>query len=185
MRRLLSLIFSSFLVLALVACGDDDSADDADVGDDPAASDEDASNDADTTDDESNDDEAPSNSGGGSGTLTFGGEDIALDSTRCTFEEQEAAAGGGSIEFVAQGNGVNAAGDEVFIDVSRYSEESQFAGDDVSIVIGDIATGASYSGKEPVGAVSEDGSTVEATDFPVTSDEDLSESPVSFSIDCG
>lgn len=193
MKRFLSLILSGVLALALVGCGDDDSSDEGGASDDPAASDDGATDDADDgsdsdsdSDGDADEDAGEQNGSGGGGTLTFDGEEIALDSARCTFEEQEAAAGGGTIEFVAQGNGTNAAGEEVFIDVSRYSEESQFAGDDVSIVIGDIATGASFRGSEDAGTVSEDGSTVEATDFPVKSDEDFSdERTISFSIDCG
>ncbi len=180
------------LALALVGCGDDDSSDEGGASDDPAASDDgatgDANDESDSDPQEDADEDAgeQSNGSGGGGTLTFDGEEIALDSSRCTFEEQEAAAGGGTIEFVAQGNGTNAAGEDVLIDVSRYSEESQFAGDDVSIVIGDIATGASFRGSEDAGTVSEDGSTVAATDFPIKSDDDFSnERTVSFSIDCG
>lgn len=185
MQRLLSFLIAGALALALVGCGDDDVADDTSTGDE--SSDQVGKSADNGEDDAGTDDsgEAADGSGGG-GTLIWDGEEIALDSSQCTFEEQEAAAGGGTIEFVAQATGSTEAGDDVLIDVSRYSEESQFAGDDVSINIGDYATGASFRGNEPAGAVSEDGSTVEASDFPMMSDEDFSdERTVSFSIDCG
>lgn len=187
MKRLLSFLVAGTLSLALLGCGDDDTADDATVGDDPSDQvDESGAGDEASGDESSEtDDSEETTSGAGGGTLTFDGEEIALDSSRCTFEEQDAAAGGGTIEFVAQGTGTTAAGDEVLVDVSRYSEESQFAGDRVSITIGDFATGASYSGSDDAGTVSEDGATVEADDFPLVSDDDLSETTITFSIDCG
>ncbi len=185
MKRLLSFLVAGTLSLALLGCGDDDTADDATVGDDPSDQvDESGAGDESSETDDSEETTSGA-SGAGGGTLTFDGEEIALDSSRCTFEEQDAAAGGGTIEFVAQGTGTTAAGDEVLVDVSRYSEESQFAGDRVSITIGDFATGASYSGSDDAGTVSEDGATVEADDFPLVSDDDLSETTIAFSIDCG
>ena len=43
----------------------------------------------------------------------IGDETITLDSARCFLEEQDAAAGGGKILFVAQGFGTNAAGEQL------------------------------------------------------------------------
>ncbi len=176
--------------LAITGCGDDDdtSTDDAagieETADDTAgeSSDDDGAGDDGATD-EGGDEQAPTGGGGG-GTLVFDGEEIALDGARCFLEEQEAAAGGGSIEFVAQGSGTNAAGEEVALDVSRYSEESQFAGDDVTIDIGPLMESVGYSGKEPAGTVTVDGNVVSAEGFPVLSSEDMSEVTVSFTINC-
>jgi hypothetical protein len=102
---------------------------------------------------------------GTAGTLTLDGETITFDSSLCYLEEQDAAAGGGTIEFVGQAFGTNSAGEEVTIDVSRFSEESQFAGDDVSIVIGDpfSADALEYRSSSPTGTVTVDGGTMRAT----------------------
>ncbi len=185
MQSMLRILFALALALVAASCGDDDSTANGDATPSDEVNDADTVDGSDDVTDETDDNGDDGNSGGG-GTLTFDGEEITLDSARCTFEEQDAAAGGGTIEFVAQGTGTNAAGETVLLDVTRFSEESMFAGDDVTVDIGEIATATRFSGNEPAGTVSEDGSTVSATDFPVTGSEDFNdERNVSFSVACG
>lgn len=169
--------------LLLAGCGDDD--DDV-ATTDPVdeVTDDDADDGGGEATEGGGDEPAASGGSGGGGTLVFDGEEIALDSARCFLEEQEAAAGGGSIEFVAQGSGTNAAGEEVLLDVSRYSEESMFAGDDVTVDIGPLMDSVGYSGKEPAGTVSVDGDVVSAEGFTLLDDAATSEVTVSFTISC-
>lgn len=129
---------------------------------------------------------SPGNDGAGAGTLTLGDETITFDSSRCFLEEQDAAAGGGKILFVVQAYGTNANGDELVIDVSRYDEDSQFSGDDVSVDIGDpfSDTAVSWDSTEEIGTVTIDGSTVSADDLTFQNYDDFSELPGSFSITC-
>ena len=130
-------------------------------------------------------DDSTGRSAGPAGTLTLGGEAITIDSSRCYLEEQEAAAGGGTIEFVGQAFGTNSAGEEVTIDVSRFSEESRFAGDDVSIVIGDpfSADALEYRASSPSGTVTVDGGTMRAASVSFL-DGELNEIVGSFEFNC-
>lgn len=179
--------------LSLVACGDDDDdvtaidpveeTDDAGGTDDGATDDGSDSEDEPATDDAAADD-GSAEQGGGAGTLVLGGEEIDLGSGRCFLEEQPAAAGGGSILAVAQASGTTAAGEEVLIDFTRFSEDSQFAGDDVSVDVGPIADSVSYRGSTPVGTVSIDGDVVSASDLPLQNTDDGSEVTASFTISC-
>lgn len=118
--------------------------------------------------------------GGGEGSLTLAGEEITLGPGRCFLEEQPSAGGGGTIELTGQASGTNAAGDEVVIDFTRYSDDSDFAGDDVSITIGDPFSedATTLYGDADSGAVSLDGSVLSASDFPVEGDS------ISFEIAC-
>ena len=110
----------------------------------------------------------------------------AFESARCFLEEQDAAAGGGKILFVAQGFGVNAAGDEVSIDVSRYDEDSQFSGDSINVVIGDPFSpdAASWDAIVDLGTVTVEGSTVSADGLTFSNVDDQTELAGSFRIDC-
>jgi hypothetical protein len=177
MRTVRALILAGALALVVAGCGDDDG--DTDTADD--ATDQTTGNGT----DQSDDDAAATGSDGGGGGMTLDGEAITFDSARCFLEEQPAAAGGGSIELTGQAVGTNAAGDEVSIDFSRYSEESQFAGDDLSVVVGAPTDpdAVSYSGRADSGTVSLDGTTLSASDFSVAGD-DLAEVTVSFEIHC-
>lgn len=118
--------------------------------------------------------------------LVLGDETITFDSARCFLEEQDAAAGGGKILFVAQAFGTNAAGDELVIDVSRYDEDSQFEGDDIIIDIGDIFSedAVSLGGGGPIGTVTVDGSNLSADDLTFNNFDDFSEHTGSFEINC-
>lgn len=166
------------LALALVACGGDD---DDDAGSDAAS---DPASDADGGAEPAAED-AGGGSGGG-GTLVLGDETISLDSARCFLEEQEAAAGGGKILFVAQGFGTNAAGEDVTLDVSRYDEDSQFAGDDVLVDIGDVLAGESVGlrASGAIGTVTVDGSTLSADGLTFTNFDDATQRSGSFEINC-
>ncbi len=177
--------------LAITGCGDDDTSTDDAADIEETADDTAGESSGDGADDEGDDeadegdgdaDQAPG--GGGGGALVFDGETIELGPGRCFLEEQPAAAGGGSILATAQATGTNAAGEEVGIDFTRFSEESMFAGDDVNVYVGEIATAVSYTGSAPEGTVSIDGGVVSAEDFSLTGDEG-GEVTISFGIDCG
>lgn len=88
---------------------------------------------------------------------------------------------------MGQGFGVDADGEEVMIDVSRYDEDSMFAGDDVSVNIGDFTSegAVGLSTIAPTGTVTLDGSIMRGDDITLLSDGDGSEQTVSFEIDCG
>jgi hypothetical protein len=170
--------------LFIAACGGDDSS--ADAGDTPAAADDGSAGDGDASD---GGDDAPSGGGGGAGggSLVLGDETITFDSARCFLEEQDAAAGGGKILFVAQAFGTNAAGDELVLDVSRYDEDSQFAGDDIIVDIGDpfSDTAVSLNASEPIGTVSVDGSTLSASGLTFIDVDDFEQQlSGSFEVNC-
>lgn len=191
-RRLL-VALACVCSLVLVACsgdGDDEGTDAAaeDVeeqvdgssdgaGDEPAGS----------ADDEADTDDASSDgiSMGGSGTLVLDGETVEFDEVLCFLEPQEAAAGGGLILFVGQGMGVDAEGQDVLLDVSRYDEDSQFAGDVVSVEIGDIMAGdnTSLESRTAEGTVEVEGSTIRA-EITLEDFTDFSEVPASFELNC-
>lgn len=180
-RRTMALVVATAAVLfALTGCSSDgsDGADDGGSSGTTAATD-DTSGGGDTGGGES------TPSGSASGTLTLDGEEIELSGGLCYLEEQPAAAGGGSIEATAQASGTDADGDEVMIDFTRFSADNQFAGDDVSLTIGDPFSpdARSLSGTSDAGTVSIDGSTVSASDFEVS--EDLADTVfISFTIEC-
>lgn len=123
---------------------------------------------------------------GGSGTLVVDGEAVELTTVRCFLESQPAAAGGGNILFVVQGEGVDADGEAVLIDVSRFDEGSQFAGDDVEVYVGDVVSGEAteLSAGGPAGTVTLDGSNASAEDLPAEDLAALTQHTVSFDIDC-
>lgn len=164
----------ALLAVALTACGGDDDASDGAPSD--AQNDEAGEEDA----------TAQAGSGSGGGTLTIGDETITLDRARCFLEEQDAAAGGGKILFVAQGFGTNAAGEDVTLDVSRYDEDSDFAGDDILVDIGDVLAGESVglSAGGVIGTVTVDGSTLSADGLTFTNFDDATDQPGSFEINC-
>ncbi len=194
--RTLTVLIALIALLAAGCGGDDDDTSAADTGSDPAPAessddgDEPASSDGDDApaeepaDDSAEEPAAPSGGAGG-GSMVLGDETINFDSARCFLQEQDAAAGGGKILFVAQAFGVNAAGDEVSIDVSRYDEDSQFYGDDVLLTVGDpFAESLSYFASGEVGLVTVDGNTVSAATLEWTNDSDLSTTPGSMQINC-
>lgn len=122
-------------------------------------------------------------SGGGGGTLTLAGETIDLGSGRCYLQEQEAA--GQKILLTGQASGTNANGDDVMVDFTRYDESSQFAGDDVSITVGDFRSGdaVSWSGRYDSGTVERSGDTLSVSDVEVRN-EQFETAPMSFEINC-
>jgi hypothetical protein len=176
-RRLTVLV--AVVALGIAGCGGDD--DDSATPTEPAG--DVADGDGTPDDGPTGDDGAPTGAGGG--TLTLGDETIDFDRSRCFLEEQDAAAGGGKILFVGQAFGTNAEGDEVSIDVSRYDEDSDFAGDDVSVVVGSPGSddAVSYSSRSPIGTVSLDGSVLSAEGLTF-SDDDGTEVSGSFEVRC-
>lgn len=161
------------MVVLLVACGGDV---------EPRAAGED--------DATSGDAAAPvqTGSGSGGGSVTIDAETIALDRTLCTLEAQEVAesGGGGTMEMVGGGRGTNAAGEEVRLDFTRFGADSRFAGDMVTVVVGDYREdeSVSLSGTAEPGTVEVVGSEMTVTELPLTDDADGSEVMVSFQIDC-
>lgn len=124
--------------LALAGCSSDDggSADsDARAGADPATT---ANVAPGPTGDEDGDAAAGGAAAGPSvGTLTLGDEVIALASFRCFFEEQPRAGLGGVFTHSAQGQGTNAGGEAVLLDMTRARAEDGTVDDDLSVGIGD------------------------------------------------
>jgi hypothetical protein len=156
------------LLLLVGACGDDDSA--------PVEG-------STTTAGPEDQPAAPSGSGGG--TLVLGDETIQLDSSRCFLQSQPVAGSEGNILATAQGFGTNAAGDEVSIDFTRFDEESQFTGDDISVVVGNpfSDSSVSYFGGVDLGAVDISGSVVSSPEFTLTG-PDFEEITGSFVLEC-
>ncbi|MEQ8842518.1 MAG: hypothetical protein RIB98_16160 [Acidimicrobiales bacterium] len=204
-RRSWFLLLIAVLALLATACGDDDGGDTAEQPTTDAATDDDsdtADDDSDTADDDSSgaDDDAEmadddmadddgaeaTPSAGGGGTLVLGDETITLDSARCFLEEQDAAAGGGKILFVGQGSGTNADGTELLLDVSRYDEESQFTGDDITVDIGDPFSDdlVSYRAAAEIGTVQIDGSVMSADGLTFSNFDLGEELPGSFQLNC-
>ena len=190
-------VLASAVVLALAGCGGDDDVGNADAsaGEDGAdtaeaestAESDDTGDAGDAATEPAADDAAESGGGGGGGgTLVLGGDTITLDSARCFLEEQDAAAGGGKILFVAQGFGVTAGGEQLTLDVSRYDEDSQFVGDDVIVDIGDpfADDAVSLTANADLGTVTVDGSTLSADGLTFVNSDDLTEQAGSFEITC-
>ncbi|NNE10802.1 MAG: hypothetical protein HKN41_00990 [Ilumatobacter sp.] len=163
--------------LAVAGCGGDD--DDAGGAGEPADA-------ASAADADGAGDGGGGGGGAGGGNVVLGDETIEFESTRCFLQEQDAAAGGGKILFVAQAFGTDADGEPVAVDVSRYDEDSMFHGDDVTVDVGDPFgdSAVSWSGGGEVGTVTVAGSTVSADGLTFVNSDDFSEQPGSFTIDC-
>jgi len=167
------------VALLVAGCGDD--------GDDDAAPTQETDSDAtDSGATGAGDPGGSGGSGGGSGTVVLDGEAVELATVRCFLESQPAAAGGGNILFVVQGEGANADGETVMVDISRYDDESMFAADVVDLYIGDVTTGDAIevSASVPTGTVTLEGSNVRADDLAAEDFEALTEHTISFDIDC-
>jgi len=169
-------MFLAILVLVLVgaACGDDD-----------ATSPTTAAPGGQTDNGSSAGTPTPSATGG---FLTLGDETIQFDSARCYLEEQPSAGGGGSILATGQGFGTNSEGVEVSLDFTRFNEESQFAGDDINVVIGDPFSGdtISYFAGLDIGGVSIDGNRLSASGLTFESFDEGADSPLdgAFELSC-
>lgn len=187
-------LMTAIIVVVLLAtgCGSDDESGASETGDGTADTTAGADDDTETddgTDDSGGSDDATGDDGGTGGdfgSIVFGDQTIALTSSLCFLEEQDAAAGGGKILFVAQGSGTDAAGEPVALDVSRFDEDSQFSGDKSNIVIGDpfSDSAASWDANGDIGTVSVEGSTVSADGLTWVNTDDRSEQPGSFSVNC-
>ena len=174
LARGLGSVVVAAVLFGLTGCGDDD-------GDDTSAGSETPSG----NEEQSADDGAASGSpgGGGGGVVTIGSETIELDRAQCYLQPQDAAAGGGTIEYNAQGKGTDAEGNEVLVDLSRYSEESQFAGDDAQIEFGPPAELLrDYAMVD--GSIVVEGSTLTITDATFRDNNDGSEAAGSVQLDC-
>lgn len=124
--------------------------------------------------------------GGSAGFVTIGDETIEFDSARCYLQAQDAAAGGGQILLTGQGFGTNAAGDAISLDFSRYSADSQFAGDDISVGIGDPFSDSHQEllAHVDLGGVDLTGSTLSASGLTFKNTDDGSESTGAFELNC-
>ncbi len=178
------------VVLLATGCGSD-SDDGGDSGSDGGVAETttdagDGADGTDTDDTGATADPTDDAASGDAGSMVLGDETIVFTSARCFLEEQDAAAGGGKILFVAQGSGTNAAGEAVALDVSRYDEDSQFTGDKSNVVIGDPFSGdaASWDANGDIGTVTVDGSTVSADGLTWVHVDDRTEQPGSFSVNC-
>lgn len=164
------------VVFGLVACSGDDGGDASSGTQQPAGADADSS--------DPQDEGAPEGEGG-PGTLSLNDEEIVLGPGRCHLEEQPSAGGGGTIELTGQAYGTNADGDEVNIDFTRYSAESSFAGDDVSVTVGDPFSDdvVRMTGSTESGTVSLSGMVLSADDYGLD-DSDGGITLISFEIAC-
>lgn len=195
MSKQFAKFFAAVSVVALfaVGCGSDDETEGSAPTSPVESADSDDATEAEPSGDGQADDAEASDepdvpTGGGSGTLDLDGETIELSSVRCHLESQPAAAGGGNILFVVQGQGQNAEGEPLLIDISRYDEGSMFAGDRVTIELGEITASnddlASLAASGPAGTVTLEGSTASADGLQV---EDLGlgmSATASFQITC-
>lgn len=176
LARGLGSVVAAAVLIGLTGCGDDD-------GDDTSAGSETPSENEAQPADEGAASGSPDGGGGGGGVVTIGSETIELDQTRCYLQPQDAAAGGGTIEYNAQGTGTDAEGNEVLVDLSRYSEESQFAGDDARIQFG--PPGELLRDYAMVdGSIVVEGSTLTITDATFRDNDDGSEAAGSLQLDC-
>ena len=186
-KNLTPVALAVVLILVASSCGGgDDDSPGGDTQAPTAVTDDDSSTD---TTAEDTPDSNPTTTANGSaseeGSLTINQEEIALGRGLCFLEEQDAAAGGGTIELTGQATGTSADGTPVLIDFTRFGEDSQFAGDDVSVTLGDpfSANALTSFGRADIGAVALDGNVLSATDFPLIDDQG-SEEIISFTIVC-
>jgi hypothetical protein len=182
--RVVLLALATLALFAGAACGDDGDGTSA-----PAPVDGDSDADDGTAEDGPTDEgsgDAPTGGGGGGGgSLIFGDETITLDRALCYLQEQPVAGSEGTIELTAQGHGTNAAGESVVVDFTRFGEDSLFAGDDITIDIGDPRGDdfMEYGAVLDIGGVLVDGTVVTATDVPFAGD-DGTQIVGSFRIEC-
>ncbi len=184
------ILAASTLVLALsTGCADSDDEDTTapEATTDPAGAPATSGSPGDEADEPDSDrDAADAATSGGDGRLVLGDETIEFDEILCMLEPQDAAAGGGQILFVGQGMGVDAAGQDVLLDVSRYDQDSEFEGDVVSVEIGDLMAGdnVSLESRSPVGTVTVEGSTIRLDQMTLENVEDGSQQAASFELTC-
>ena len=182
-RQLLVAVAAS-LLLFLAACGDDGSSDAGDTG----ASGEDGSPDAGDASSGGGETDGAGPSSGGGGTATFGGEEVTITRVRCFFEEQPRAGLGGVFTHTAQADGVDAAGVEVVIDMSRAIDEGGAVENDISFDIGDPFgddfVGYGAGGADAVIEFGDDG--VSGSDVALTNFDDFEAQPelLSFDLTC-
>jgi hypothetical protein len=155
-RALISILLLGSLLFLAACGGDDDSDSDGDDAPNVAAT---------TASTTSAGGSSGGSSGGGSngdsdrGSVTIGDETIEFESARCFLQEQDVSGSPGKILLTGQGFGTNAAGESLTLDFTRFDEDSNFTGDDVTIDVGPL----SYIGVADLGTVQRDGDTLSAT----------------------
>jgi hypothetical protein len=129
---------------------------------------------------------APSSgsSSSGSGTLVLPDETIELTSSQCYLKKQTAA--GQDIDLTAQARGTNAAGDAVNLDFTRYANSSSFAGDDITVLIGQpgASNATDLSGRLDRGTVDRSGDTFSINDTQLRNESSGDSVTISFEIQC-
>ena len=181
-NRLVLLVAFAFVV---AACGDDDSSSD-DGGDEPQSEDT-ASGDAETDDGESDEgdpgDASEGESAGGASSVTFDGEEIALDALGCYSEEQEVA--GSIMTLTAQASGTNAAGENVIVDFTRFAPGGTVSeSDDILIDIGPLTDSRTYQANLPFESVTVVDGVLTVSETTFMSFDDGTEVMVSIAIVC-
>jgi hypothetical protein len=125
-----------------------------------------------------------STSSGDGGTLTLPDETVELTSSRCFLQKQTAA--GEDIELTAQADGTNDARQNVTVDFTRYAESSSFAGDDITVFVGQLGSSdaLNLSGRLDSGAVERSGDTFTVEDIDLLDDATGDTVTISFEIKC-
>lgn len=169
--------------LVLAACSGDDAGAGA-GGDDSGATAAPAS----TTGPAPDPTAAPANDGGAgtASTMTLDGEVIALDRMLCFFEEQPRAGLGGVFTHTAQGEGTDAAGEPVLLDMTRARAEDGTVGDEILVDIGDFREDDAISlrANGPEGLIEFGDRTASASEVQMT-DFQADPRTLSFDVSCG
>lgn len=189
-KRLLALLFVFVFVIA-AACGDDSDSSSNGGGDDtsseidPGSGDEatDTGSDDDGSDEGGSEEVSRGEPGGGASTLTFDGEEIALNARGCYAERQEVA--GSIITLTAQASGTNAAGEDVIVDFTRFAPGGTVGeSDDILIDIGPLGATTTYQAALPFESIPVDGGVLTVAETAFSSFDDGSEVTASVLIVC-
>lgn len=189
-NRLTILAVAAVAALLATGCGDDaetTSSDPTAQADNADSTDNSASDgSSDTSSNDADPDANTGSSSGGSGTLVLDGESIELDTVLCHLESQPSAGGGGNILFVVQGQGVDADAEPVMIDISRFDDESMFAGDSIEVYVGEVTAeeGTSLTASLPTGTVTLAGSKATADGLTLENLDTGTDHNASFDISC-
>lgn len=179
------------LTLGLIVAGcagtdDDASSDgnDADAGSDPAATvaaapEQTPSGEVDLTDD-------GATAGSSTGSLVLDGEEIPIARLLCYFEEQPRAGLGGVFTHTAQGEGTNAAGEYVLVDMTRARAEDGTIEDDLGVGIGEIGVDfVEYHAGGPEGLIDFGESSAAVSGVEVADISSDTSFDVTFDLSCG
>jgi hypothetical protein len=162
-------------VIVAAACGDDSDSSSDGGGDDTSS---------DGASDDGGSGEVSGGDAVGSSTLTFDGEEIALDnSLGCYAEEQEVA--GSIITLTAQASGTNAAGEDVLVDFTRFAPGGTVGeSDDILIDIGPLGATTTYQAALPFESVPVNSGVLTVAETAFSSFDDGSEVTASVAIVC-